>query len=92
MANLQVKGLDDRLYKALGARAALDNRSISQQVVTIIETFLAQHQTAPRRATLAFLELAGTWEDDRSAKAIADDLRRSRRNKSRTKRLEDVFT
>ena len=42
MANLQVRGIEDRLYEALRARAELDNRSISQEVVTIIEQFLAR--------------------------------------------------
>ena len=42
MATLQVKGMDDRLYDALAARAAGENRSISQQVVTIIRDFLAR--------------------------------------------------
>jgi plasmid stability protein len=61
MANLQVMGLDDKLYKALRARAASENRSISQEIVTIIEAYLSQHKTEPHRATSAFLKLAGTW-------------------------------
>ena len=42
MATLQVKGLDDSLYLALGARASIDNRSVSQEVVTMIQEFLAR--------------------------------------------------
>ncbi len=41
MAVLQVRNMADDLYGALGRRAALDNRSISQEVVEIIEKYLA---------------------------------------------------
>jgi len=80
MANLQVKGLDDGLYRALAARAARENRSISQEVVTMLQDFLARPSSSSREATEAFLALAGTWEDDRSAKEIAADIRRKRRS------------
>ncbi len=78
MANLQVEGLDDRLYKALAARAAQDNRSISQEVVMLIENFLNRKSMSHREATMEFLALAGTWDDERTAKEIADDIRESR--------------
>jgi plasmid stability protein len=90
MANLQVKGIDEALYRALRARAALENRSLSQQVVTIVEQHLSRAAglTTPVEA---FLELAGSWRDDRSAARIARDLRRARRGKSRARRLRDVL-
>jgi plasmid stability protein len=91
VAILQVKGMDDALYKALGARAARDNRSISQEVVTVIEEFLARRGESPASATRAFLELAGSWRDERSAKKIAGELRRARRNRGRRSRIKDVF-
>jgi plasmid stability protein len=91
MANLQVKGLDDRLYKALRARAELDNRSMSQEIVTIVEEFLSRGMGDPGKATEAFLEIAGTWEDERPAEEIAAEIRKSRRGKSRAKRVRDVF-
>lgn len=87
MATLQVKGIDDQLYKALGARAAMNNRSISQEVITIIQESLSRPPADPRAATHAFLELSGSWKDERSAARIATDLRRARR--ARKKR--DVF-
>ena len=40
MANLQVKSMDDQLYQALGKRAAMDQRSISQEVIFIIKDYL----------------------------------------------------
>jgi plasmid stability protein len=90
MATLQVKGLDERLYRALGARAALDNRSISQEVVMMIQQFLARPSREPAAATQALLELAGTWSDDRTARQIASELRRSRRSGRRFAKDSDV--
>jgi plasmid stability protein len=91
MATLQVKGLDERLYRALGARAAMDNRSISQEVVMMIREFLAAPSRNPRAATQAVLELAGTWKDDRTARQIVSDLRRSRRSGRRFGKDADVL-
>ena len=81
MANLQVKGLNDALYQALRARAALDHRSISQEIVMLIHNFLNYAGKSSREATEAFLALTGSWQDERSAAEIARDLRKSRRNK-----------
>ena len=91
MATLQVKGIDDRLYAALGARAAMDNRSISQEVVTMIQQCLSRPPSDPAEATRALLELAGSWKDDRSAARIVSDLRKARRNRRRSRRVGNVF-
>lgn len=91
MATLQVKGLDDGLYKALGARAVMDNRSISQEVVMMIREFLARPSPAAEEATAAFLALAGSWADTRSAKTITREIRKSRRSTRRFRRDADVF-
>ena len=85
MSTLQVKGIDDGLYRALAARAAQDNRSISQEVVTIIQEFLNKPAGDPRQATEQFLALAGAWEDERSAEQVIADIRRSRRRGNRFK-------
>lgn len=78
MATLQVKGFDEALYKALGERAKRDNRSISQEVVKLIQDFLARPSGSAEEATRAFLALAGSWEDTRSARQIARDIRRAK--------------
>jgi plasmid stability protein len=91
MANLQVKGLEDELYRSLGARAARDNRSISQEVVVIIKEYLSREHIYGRAASRSILALAGSWSDDRPAQEIAAELRAARRNKSRNRRLDDVF-
>lgn len=41
MANLQIKGMDDQLYKALKRKAQIDHRSVSQEVIILIENFLS---------------------------------------------------
>ncbi len=37
MATVELANIDDRLYEALQARAARDNRSVSQEVVAIVQ-------------------------------------------------------
>jgi hypothetical protein len=91
MATLQVKGIDAQLYKALGARAELDNRSISQEVVTMIQEFLARPRHDAKTATQALLELAGSWVDPRSAREIAASIRKARRSRKPISRAQDVF-
>lgn len=91
MATLQVKGLDDQLYQALGARASMDNRSVSQEVAVIIREFLSRPAKDARQTTQALLELAGTWQDDRSARQIAADIRKARRSGRRFRKDRDVF-
>ena len=88
MATLQVRSIDDALYKALGRRAAMDNRSISQEVVAIIKDFLSSPKSLHENATSDFLAMCGTWEDERSSDEIVEDLRQSRRNRNR---IQDVF-
>jgi len=92
MATLQVKGIDENLYRALGARAKQDNRSISQQVVKLIQDSLARSGNSAEEATRAFLALCGSWEDNRSARKIAATIRKSRRPGGRFKGDGDVFT
>ena len=49
MATLQVKGIDETLYRALQTRALREQRSISQQVVRLIHDFLARPHAAASR-------------------------------------------
>lgn len=87
MANLQVKSFDDRLYEALARRAALDNRSISQEVVAIIKEYFSKPNNSNKTATDSFLELAGTWNDDRNADEIILDIRKNRKSDRRFKEV-----
>jgi plasmid stability protein len=84
MATLQVRSMDDRLYEALGKRAAMENRSISQQVVFILKTYLATPASRHPEATERFLEICGTWDDPRDAETIAAGIRAARRTGRRS--------
>ena len=75
MATLQVKGINDQLYQALSARAKMDNRSICQEVVTIIQQFLSSPCHSAEQATNQFLTLAGSWEDESSTEEIIQNIR-----------------
>jgi plasmid stability protein len=84
MATLQVRSIDEQLYQALGRRATQDNRSISQEVIAILKEHLAR-PAQPKKATEHFLELCGTWKDERSPEEIAAEIRQNRLTKTRFK-------
>lgn len=44
MAILQVRDIDNNLYNSLKISAKMQNRSVSQEVITIIETYLNSSQ------------------------------------------------
>lgn len=88
MATLQVRSIDDRLYKALGRKAAMDNRSISQEVVSILKAYLSAPKMLHENATHAFLEMCGTWSDERGPEEIVEEIRHSRRT---TNRFQEIF-
>ena len=83
MATLQVRSIDDQLYEALGKLAARDHRSISQEVVAILKEHLSQPVRHTAAATEEFLSLCGTWQEDRSAEEIADEIRAHRQSATR---------
>lgn len=74
MATLQVRDIDDRLYKTLKNAAKRQNRSISQEVVTMLEAHLNSEQKPTINATVEFLKLSGVWKDDRTAEEIIADI------------------
>lgn len=91
MAMLQVRDMDDRLYDRLKFAAKIDNRSISQQVITILQNYFSSVPVKTKNATEEFLKLAGTWEDSRSADEIIDDIYDSRVNSTRFEALDGIF-
>ncbi len=88
MATLQVKGMDDDLYRALAARSKKNCRSISRQVTMIIRDFLSAENGSAEEKTAAFLELCGTWADERTAEEIVREIRNGRKSGGRS---IDVF-
>ncbi len=91
MAILQVRDMDDRLYDRLKFVAKQDNRSISQQVVTILQDYFTSVPVKTKNATEEFLKLAGTWEDTRTTEEIIDDIYTSRINSARFEALDGIF-
>ena len=91
MAMLQVRDIDDSLYDRLKFAAKRDNRSISQQVVTILQYYFTSIPVKTKNATEEFLKLAGSWEDMRNTEEIIDDIRNNRINSTRFEGLDGVF-
>ena len=91
MAMLQVRDLDDRLYDRLRFAAKIENRSISQQVVTILQNYFTSIPVKTKNATEEFLKLAGSWEDSRTTDEIIDDIYSSRLNSTRFEALDGIF-
>ncbi len=82
MANLQIKSIDDQLYAQLKELAASENRSISQQVLFLVRSYLSRKHQLQKVKTPAqvLLELSGSWEDSRSADQIIAELKKARKN------------
>jgi hypothetical protein len=91
MATLQVRDVDDQLYESLKKLAANEKRSISQEVIHIIETFMANPQMHSIDYTEEFLQLSGSWEDDRSAEEIIKDIKTHRSKSRRFSSSDDLF-
>jgi hypothetical protein len=91
MAILQVRDLDDRLYASLKAIAKSENRSISQEVISIIEKYLSNPAVFKGNPTREFIALSGAWEDDRSADEMIDLIKKSRKNSGRFKKEDVIF-
>ena len=87
MATLQVRSIDDQLYKVLGKVAKDENRSISQEVVYILKKYFSKPVQHFDNATEAFLEL--TLDDERDANEIISDIY-SNRLYSKTRQIEDL--
>jgi len=85
MANLQVKDIDDKLYAALKYYAKKEHRSVSQEVIKIIELYL-QNNKGFKNTTQEFLNLAGSWDDERTVDEIINDISKSR---TKNKRFDD---
>jgi hypothetical protein len=87
MANLQIKGMNDNLYERLKTIAASENRSVSQQVLFLVKSYLAKGKTIDEMRTSAqvLLELSGSWDDSRNSKEIIGEIRKSRKSSRKLK-------
>lgn len=91
MANLQVRDIDNSLYQALKNHASREKRSISQEVIHILEKYLSCPKLLDSNPTEAFLRLSGSWEDDRSAEDIVASIRDGRTESSRFTPRNELF-
>lgn len=82
MSNLQIKGIDERLYQQLKQLAADENRSVSQQVLFLIRNHLARKRRPHESETAAqtLIALAGSWEDSRTDEQIIREIKRAHRS------------
>ena len=90
MANLQIKGIEDELYKELKNMAAEENRSVSQQALFLVKEYLARkrHLRTLKTPAQILLDLSGSWEDNRDPAKIVTQIKKARRN---SKKLEEEF-
>ena len=91
MATLQVRDIDDRLYDFLKASAKMQNRSVSQEVITIIQNHLNSSQRPQNNATLEFLALEGAWTDNRKVEDIIKEIKKGRCKSNRFGAKNGVF-
>lgn len=91
MAILQVRDLDDRLYSTLKSVAKSENRSISQEVISIIEKYLTNPQVFSNNPTREFISLSDSWDDVRSADEIINSIRSSRKKSKRFSSENVIF-
>jgi hypothetical protein len=89
MAVLQVRDIDNSVYEALKTQAQRERRSISQEVIVMIESYLSSPKRASAEATEEFLNLS--WSSDESADEIICDLRSKRKNSKRFQENNDIF-
>ncbi len=81
MANLQIKGIDEKLYDQIKKMAAGEHRSISQQVLFLVKSYIARKGSVQNIKTPAqiLLDLSGSWEDEKSAEIIVGEIKKARK-------------
>lgn len=82
MANLQIKGIEDKFYSQIKEMARSENRSVSQQVLYLIKEYLTKAKQIKQLKTPAqtLLELSGSWIDTKKSDEIIEDLKKNRKN------------
>ena len=91
MAILQVRDIDDRIYENLKRISGENRRSISQEVIHIIESYLSEPHKSRKNSTEEFLKLAGSWGDEREAQQIISEIRSSRTTNKRFRKENGIF-
>jgi plasmid stability protein len=91
MAILQVRDIDDRLYSSLKLIAKNENRSVSQEVISIIEKYLSNPTMFKNNPTKEFISLSGAWDDKRDSNEIIASIKQSRIKSKRFDKNNVIF-
>ncbi len=85
MATLHIEGIDTRFYEQIQRAAESESRSVSQQIVHVLKEYFAKEKQLKKASSPAevLLELAGSWQDERDADEIINEIKSSRRNSQR---------
>ena len=88
MANLQIKGIEDNLYKKIKEIAASENRPVSQQILFLIKEYISRRGAirSIKPPAQVLLELSGSWEDNRGADKIISEIKSGRKNSKKFKK------
>lgn len=85
MASITLKNLPDDLVSALRSAAAQDRRSLTQEIIHLLDDALRLRSEAAPQPTpdvkaqlAAWRKLAGTWESDVDPAVEADELMQAR--------------
>ena len=83
MASLTLRNLSDKLVDELRAAAERDRRSLTQQIIHLLEIALRERPQEASRSDVkaqvaAWRKLAGKWESDVDAETEAASLRKAR--------------
>jgi len=90
MANLQIKGVKEDLYEEIKRLAAAENRSVGQEMLFLVKEYLSRKGRMGnlKMPAQVLLELAGSWEDDKTAEEIVAEIRSARKN---SRKLSEGF-
>lgn len=91
MPNLQIQNMAKSLYAELKNVARRENRSVTQEVIHILQRYLANPQIFDQNPTREFLALSGAYEDAHSSDEIVAEIRKSRKNSDRFKNSNGIF-
>lgn len=91
MAILQVRDVDDMLYQTLKDRAHQQHRSLSQEVVYIVEEYLSRPPIDAKSQSEMFLQLSGAWQGPETVKQIITSIRRSRVKSRRFRKINGLL-
>ena len=82
MANLQIKGIEDDLYSEIKKMAAAENRSVSQQILFLVKSYMAKKGRCDSAKSPAevLIDLHGSWQDECEADKIIGQLKKARKN------------